>query len=384
MGSRKNGIIRAKLYAIAKRAGRLVTEERARAIYRNHFLKEFSYTHGLIKSLGHPRIYQLETTNNCPYTCNMCPRTHAMTRELGHMDLGLFRAILDQVDPVWQPDDVLEEPSIGLWHFGEPMVYRHFGEAISYCHERGLRVILSTNPSAWTKRRIHEIFELGVDEMYVMFDGMDDETSRAIRGQAASFERGIANFRDLLEMKARFGVGRPILHVSMVKQSRNAHQWRMFQEYWRNVDGVDSVNLCALSSFAGDVLGLVQINNALTAQDRDQAVEMDRYKRMTGLPCYYPWHSVTVMWDGKVVPCCRDHNGTLVLGDLRKETLEAVWNGEPLQELRRQFVANRVTSAPCTTCRERSSELILPGHYYPLTSINAKRIAARLTGGRFP
>ena len=69
----------------------------AREVFANNFLKEFSYSHRLLKSLGHPKIYQLETTNSCPYRCNMCPRTHSMTREQGHMDIGLFRAILDQV-----------------------------------------------------------------------------------------------------------------------------------------------------------------------------------------------------------------------------------------------------------------------------------------------
>jgi len=196
---------------MARRAGALVKDARSREIVLNNLLREFSYTYRLLKSLGPPRIFQLETTNYCPYTCNMCPRTHAMTRELGHMDIGLFRAILDQVKPTWQVEDVTEEPYIALWHFGEPMVYKHFGEAVSYSHSRGLRVIISTNPSVWTERRIDEILELGVDEMYVMMDGMDDSTSMAIRGPAASFVRGEANVHKLLERKAKLGLTRPLI-----------------------------------------------------------------------------------------------------------------------------------------------------------------------------
>jgi len=373
-----------RLQAVAKRAGLLARNKMAREVFANNFLKEFSYSHRLLKSLGHPKIYQLETTNSCPYRCNMCPRTHSMTREQGHMDIGLFRAILDQVNPAWQVDDLTGEPSIALWHFGEPVVYRHFAESISYCHSRGLRVVLSTNPSAWSKQRIDEIIEVGVDEMYVMFDGMDDDTSMAIRGHVASFQRGSANFMELLEKKCRLGVDRPRIIASMVKQQRNAHQWKMFQDHWKRVAGVDDAILCDLSTFGGDVPALVSISDTLIAQDPAQVKAVDRFNRLSKLPCYYPWDSLTIAWDGRVVPCCRDHNVSAILGDLNTDTLEAVWNGPPMQELRRQFVADHVSAAPCATCRERSAELRMPGFYYPLSSINLKRLAARVTGSRFP
>lgn len=373
-----------KARTLAARVGLIATDPSARIVFKNNFLKEFSYTNRLVKSLGPPKIFQLETTNHCPYTCGMCPRTHAMTRELGHMDFGLFRSILDQLEPIWQVDVVGEEPYIGLWHFGEPMLYKHFLESIHYCHSRGFRVILSTNPSVWTRQRIEEILEAGVDEMYVMFDGMDDETSMAVRGPVASFQRGYANFMALLERRAQLGVNRPVLNVSMVKQPKNRHQWKTFQDHWKSIPGVQNVILGDLSTFAGNVEQLVTISNTLTAQDPEQAKVIARYERMTKLPCYYPWHSITITWDGKAVPCCRDHNAALVLGDLNKESLESVWNGPAIRELRRQFIEKRVSAAPCATCRERSAEMGLPGYYYPFSLIDGKRILARLSGSRYP
>jgi len=370
--------------ALARRAGLLVSNHTDREVFRNNFLKEFSYTNRMVKSLGHPRVYQLETTNHCPYRCGMCPRTHAMTRELGQMDFGLFRAILDQINPIWQVDVVGEKPALALWHFGEPMVYKHFVESIHYCHSRGLRAVLSTNPSSWTRHRIEEILEAGVDEMYVMFDGMDDETSMAVRGPVASFQRGYANFMTLLERRAQLGSDRPVLNVCMVKQPKNMHQWKMFEDHWKTVSGVQNVEMGGLSTFGGDVDQLVTISNTLAGQDPDHIKDLARYDRMSKHACYYPWHSVSVTWDGKAVPCCRDHNASLVFGDLNKESLESIWNGPAIQELRRQFIEKRVTAAPCVTCRESSAEIGLPGYYYPVSLINAKRVLARLSGSRYP
>lgn len=87
----------------------------------------------------------------------------------------------------------------------------------------------------------------------------------------------------------------------------------------------------------------------------------------------YPWHSVTVTWTGKVVPCCRDVNASLVLGDLRRHPLEKVWNDVPIQELRAEFVTRKVTTPLCASCTEASLEVGLPRHY-PLASIK-KRLA---------
>lgn len=362
----------------------LLSDASAREIFTNNLLKEFSYTHGLLKSLGHPKIFQIETTNNCPYTCNMCPRTYSMTRELGHMDIGLFRSILDQMRPAWQVDHLGEEPSIVLVHFGEPMVYKHFVESISHAHDRGFRVRISTNPSVWTKSRIDEIIDVGLDEMWVMMDGMDDATSMGIRGRAASFVRGEANVRSLLEKKVRLGVKRPIIHLNMVKHPQNAHQWQEFKSFWTGVEGVDYVNLFDFSTFGGNVTELVQIGGTLASQDPVQEHAAERYDRVAQYPCYYPWHSMTVTWDGRVVPCCRDHNDATVLGDATRQSLEEIWNGPALQDLRRQFIKNKVTAVPCVTCKERSDEIGLPGFFYPFSLINAKRFAAKLNGQTFP
>src|SRR5437773_5901443 len=98
----------------------VVCNATARSAALNNLLKEFSYTHALEQSLGKPQIFEIETTNACPYTCIMCPRTYAMTRPIGHMDLGLFRSIIDQVKPAWQMESTRRPPLIRLLHYGEP------------------------------------------------------------------------------------------------------------------------------------------------------------------------------------------------------------------------------------------------------------------------
>jgi radical SAM protein with 4Fe4S-binding SPASM domain len=285
------------------------------------------------------------------------------------MDIGLFRNIIDQTRPAWQMDRNLSNPSIALWHYGEPVVYRHFTESISYCHERGLNVGISTNPSVWTERRIDQILDLGVDALYVMVDGLDDETSISIRGAPASFVRGAKYIKELASKKVTRGLTKPMIAISMVKQPRNAHQWQEFASYSAEVEGIDRVHLGNYSTFAGDLVQLNEIGDVLALFDEEQLDQEAHQAYISLFPCFYPWHSVSVTWEGQVVPCCRDYNASDVLGDLRTQTLADIWNGARLQQLRREHCGGKIATPLCVNCKERSCEIGLPGRFYPVSKL---------------
>jgi radical SAM protein with 4Fe4S-binding SPASM domain len=51
-------------------------------------------------------------------------------------------------------------------------------------------------------------------------------------------------------------------------------------------------------------------------------------------PCFELWNAITINWDGKVVLCCRDGLGEVILGDLKKESIKEVWTGEKISSIR--------------------------------------------------
>jgi MoaA/NifB/PqqE/SkfB family radical SAM enzyme len=352
---------------------RLLTSPLAREAWWNNLLKEFSYTHALVRHTGGPQIYEIETTNRCPCSCIMCPRTSAMTRPVGDMDIGLFRDLIDQMRPAWQMEKMHSRPVVRLLHYGEPFVYKHFAESIEYCHRRGFHVFISSNPAVWSERRIQAALETGVDEIMAMVDGMDDETSTAIRGPVASFARTEANIRRLAELKVKRGSKTPYFVLAMIKQPRNAHQWELFDTYWKGIDGINATYLAHYSVFDGSIKDINAINDAVMECDAAQAEQVSRQMQLSKFPCYYPWHSVSVTWSGEVVPCCRDYNCMLVLGDLNRQTLRQIWNGRPMQDLRRAFIRGDRDNALCRRCVEASLETGLPGRHYALARFLRRR-----------
>ena len=50
-----------------------------------------------------------------------------------------------------------------------------------------------------------------------------------------------------------------------------------------------------------------------------------------------------ILWYGRVVPCCSDYDGKLILGDANKQTLQEIWDSyEWLREKHKKLEWNDV------------------------------------------
>src|SRR5437868_2185488 len=160
-------------------------------------LNQLAYSLQTLRSRGVPQVFQNELTNHCPMTCTMCPRTHGMTRQLGYMDEGMFRRIVDQIAGYSE--------GIFLHHFGDSLVHPKLAECVRYAQARGIRTYLSANPSLLTAKRAGQLIDSGLHELVLSLDGFTSETSAAIRGQAAGYvrlaEKNIMTFLQLRKEK---------------------------------------------------------------------------------------------------------------------------------------------------------------------------------------
>ena len=97
-------------------------------------------------------------------------------------------------------------------------------------------------------------------------------------------------------------------------RQHNSTEEQAFIDRWSAV--ADKVHVTDLHNWAGTLEGRADIN----------------------FPCYRPWLTFTVLWDGRVSLCCADFDGRVVLGDLRTSSIEAIWNAEPYRAARRQHL----------------------------------------------
>jgi radical SAM protein with 4Fe4S-binding SPASM domain len=70
--------------------------------------------------------------------------------------------------------------------------------------------------------------------------------------------------------------------------------------------------------------------------------------------CIYPWIHIHAYPTGEAYPCCHAEMKPGVIGNCREQTLEQIWNGEPLQRLRDNMLNERPNAA-CTRCYEQEA-----------------------------
>ena len=298
-------------------------------------LNQLSYNLQTLRAPGAPLVYQVELTNHCPMTCVMCPRTSSMTRPLGYMDEPTFHRVIREISAF--------SKRIFLHHFGDSLVHPELGSFIGYAEHRGVETYLSANPTLLTEARIRALVDNGLRELVISLDGVTPETSAAVRGNAArDVEKAERRILELLEYRRRRCTRRPAVVLQFVRSELNRHEAEAWLEKWTAVEGIDRVKVKSYIGWDG----------------RDQRINQMRLNELpdtTELVCDKPWTSVTILWDGQVVPCCFDHNGSYVLGNLRKQSLKEIFHGERMRELRRAHRNRQLGDVSlCATCVDKA------------------------------
>lgn len=261
-----------------------------------------------------PHLHQIEPTNHCPYSCIMCPRSDKMTRELGYMDIELYKKVIDEVDSFSEP---VKSKDIELFHFGESLLHPHIDEMISYASMKDLKIVLSVNSPQLKPELGMRILKSNPYKVIISLDGYDNESFRKIRGKAADYEKATFHIESLLSNCRDMNSDSTII-IRMIQMKITEHHTEDFREYWETKGAT------------------VEIRPFFPWADKEM-VELGEYeKNPPFMPCSFPWQHVVVQWNGDVVPCCRDYNAVIKMGNVRDKTLREIWNSPEYEKLREQ------------------------------------------------
>jgi len=282
-------------------------------------------------------VFNIELTNRCPLKCVMCARTSDMTRAEGIMEAGLFRKIVDELassNPEWST-----HAPVRLHGFGESLVHPQFDEMIIYAEQQDVNTCLSMNPIVLTDAVATRLLNAAPSLLYMSMDGHDDASFERIRGLPHAYEKSKANLLRYLERKAATSCRTQIV-LSMINFGLNEESIAIMRKYWESVAGIDEVRIKSFTTWDGNaeaVNRLAGITPATSTAPRK-------------VTCRWPWRSVTVLWDGDVVPCCYDFDKRYSLGNMSSETLASIWNGVRMRALRAEFISGVVTNPLCHNC----------------------------------
>lgn len=291
-------------------------------------------------SEGYPLMLTIESTNNCNLKCVMCPREF-QTAGRGFIDYELFRKAIDESAGLTK--------FIWLHYMGEPLMNPRIFDMIDYASNAGMKVGLSTNGTMFTAGNIDRLLQSKLYLAIISIDANTKEVFGKVRGEEKYFDRIESSTRELLTRLTE--TAHPMfVSIQFIKQTANEAEHDLFVEKWSRF-GIQNprINLKTKgltdwgSQFDYTELGLSK------SQFRAQS-------------CTEPYRTLIINWNGSVSACCFDYNNKYNLGNVNSQTVQEIWNGAPMQALRKSFVDKQAVGI-CGSCSGINSDLLFEDEF---------------------
>ena len=312
----------------------------------------------------------LEVTNVCNFKCEFCPDA-IMNRRRGHMDLALLEKALDEIAST-------QIAHIVTFHLmGEPLIYPHIFEGIQMAVDRGIELHLTTNGSTFALKpdHIQRLVDSGIPKVTLSLQTPDPDTF-TIRGApplltSERYFEGITHYIQAhlgshqstrVHLKFLDTCPHPFLvphkQLSVIDTEADmqqellawaerifAHQpqapspeWLRAQIRSHRPGRWQLIPLdprFALETFPLDSWGNVESKQVFLAR-------MGYCNGASG--------QAGVLYDGTVVPCCKDYEGLIPLGNLKDHSLAQILGSQPACHLRQGFDRFQVRNPICQRC----------------------------------
>jgi MoaA/NifB/PqqE/SkfB family radical SAM enzyme len=297
--------------------GKLNYYQRLFALYQSYRRRE------LVVAVPPLRLW-VEISSRCNLRCPVCPNKDLPADCKGDMEWPLFKKVIDQ-----GREFAFE---VNLHHRGESLLHPEAGRFIRYAAAQGISSKLHTNGTLLNGEMREEILASGLQRLSISFDGFSAAVYEKNR-VGASFEQVTENISGFLRRRRQLRKKTPHLALETIRIAASRSEHKKQRKLVRDLKklGLDELVLKKAHNWAGHL-------------------------RTAALPgrfsaCTFPWNALVVFFNGDVAPCPQDFFGHNRLGNAADESLLEIWNGFPLQELRRAFAGGGISGlTPCSGC----------------------------------
>jgi len=274
---------------------------------------------------GFPLNVDIEVTEACNLKCIMCVHGTTGVPVTGRIDMDFAKNMVDQAAKGGAR-------SVKFNWRGEPALHTGLEELVAYAKAKGiLEVQINTNGIPYTKERINDLIDAGLDRVIFSMDGATKETYESIR-VGADFDRLMSNIRTFHELREAKGRRKPFIRIQMVRMKDNQDEVDKFIEMWQGI---------------ADDIAVKDVTNRGQGGHLSVGDQIAVGRRR----CPQPWQRMVVARDGKVFPCCSDWDRSYEIGDANNTALTEIWKGERMEALRDINRQKRLSETdPCRNC----------------------------------
>ena len=285
-----------------------------------------------------PREVEIELTTDDPYPGALL-RPHVDGAEArGPIDIKLVGKLFDELI---QYDDTL----VVLGGFGDPLLHPRLLQILEMLRptdpsaDRVYGLAIRTSAATLTEETCEALVRHRVDVLNPMLDAWTPALYTQLQcptgNGGADLDRVLAMLDKLSTFRKKETSVAPIVVPQMCKARENVHELDEFYDGWLQRSG--TVNVVGYSHYSKQQPQRGVINMAPSSRT----------------PCRRIRTRCTILADGSVALCDQDYRGSRVVGDLKQESLGAIWNSSKLRAVRSAHQAGQFDVNPlCANCDE--------------------------------
>ena len=286
------------------------------------------------------RYLEIEAYDGCNFDCIMCPLGKSIYKGGGGLSMKLFDKIVSEIteykDWIWL---------VCLSRNGEPLLNKNIATMVKKLKEAGIkRVNFSTNASALTEKKSHDLLKAGLDEIRFSIDGYTKETFENVR-KGSKFEKVLSNCLNFINIRDKFKYKTQI-QIRFAEQKTNQHEIKQWSKFWLSkLQKTDVVASKKIHSWGNEIEnGQIYKDGQSFKFERDVNTSFKE-------PCISPFSSLEILHDGTVPLCGCDYTLTVNLGNVKNESLKNIWNSEKFKKIRDHHASGNRNEIPiCVGC----------------------------------
>ena len=283
----------------------------------------------------------IEITNTCNLDCHFCPKHHRKRRQLSEEEFDLLT------------DRVCGKVCFLYFHLmGEPLLHPLLPQFVTMAREKGFKTVLTSNGTL-----LHRAMALLDTLPHKIQLSLHSHESNA-RGELSEYMDQVMRFSTQAAGKGTCMVLRLWNQGGMDRE--NEEVMRLIEKYvpkpWK--ERPDGFRLCDNLYLEFDRKFEWPGGGGKAASDESDGKQEESDGKLEASPskskqeyfCKALIKQIGVLSDGSLVPCCLDHDGDVILGNLFHQSLEEILASPRAQALVEGFRHHAATEPLCQSC----------------------------------
>lgn len=284
--------------------------------YQSHYCENLAkriFLDTLDECIYFPKYLVIETCNNCNAQCIMCPKGRKGTNSIQLMEDVLFDKIVEEVKAYKHWIEM-----ICLNSDGEPLLDKKIAHRIKKLKDIGIKHIqISTNAQLLSEGRIRELLESGLDDIRISIDGYTKDTYEKIR-RGLNYDTVKENVLNVIKIRDKVR-SKMNIRIRLVEMEENKGELEAWMNYWNlQVREGDRVQVMPMHTWSGNIA--------------DATEEQKQY--YADKPCVSVFSTLVINYDGIVQLCDSDIEQRVVMGNVKDNTIQKIWQGEKFVYIR--------------------------------------------------